>query len=77
MAVALGVPETFRDFKLRLTNEEVQDFIEALGYKLGSPSGIEGIFYTDNREQDLLNLVIKILDERRNDENLCSVKLEK
>ena len=60
MAIGVGVTDTRHE----KTNEAVSKMILDLGYTNTSPSGIPGEFFTENRKQDLLELINEIFRER-------------
>jgi hypothetical protein len=47
-----------------MTNEKCKLLIQACGVSTNPLKGIVGMYYTDNREQDLKALIVLILQER-------------
>ena len=67
LAVAFDLPKLLEG--QFLNNEVVRSKVEELGnlqmdnFQINPTKGIKGSFYTDNRKEDLLNLVCEILGE--------------
>ena len=65
IAVGLGVPETNTDNLM--TNEKCKFLIMSHGVDTNPLKGIEGAYYTNQREKDLKDLIRLILEERKHE----------
>lgn len=61
MAVGLGVPELN---ETNMSDKRCKELIDACQVDRNCMSGIQGEYYTTNREQDLKKLIVEILYER-------------
>ena len=65
LAIALEIPKRVKEARLIPSQELVSDMLKVYGGEaFGTVKGIEGNFYTVDREADLKSLCKEILDER-------------
>lgn len=60
LAVAVGL-----DSMPDPTHDKVFDALTTLGYRVYNTRGISGLFYTTNRQEDLLQAAREVLEERK------------
>lgn len=47
-----------------MTDAKLKEIVQEMGFELCSTSGIEGVFYTTNRVQDIKVLCLEIINDR-------------
>jgi len=60
LAIGLGLDQTMTE----PTHDKVFNHLTELGYKIYNTRGIEGVFYTTNRKEDLLEAAQEVLREK-------------